>query len=156
MSFEYTDCELLEKASTTDVSQLKPEDFHDLGKFSYGLRASDSKVKANAPRYAFIDRSDDNNVPKAEQRQCVLEFDVPIDLKPTVLLYYKLTNFYQNHRRYVKSQNQNQLRGDSVSIGDIRSSDCKPLTVIGEKIIYPCGLIANSLFNGASVLLARD
>lgn len=81
-------------------------------------------------------------------KQCVVEFDIPTDLKPSVLFYYKLTNFFQNHRRYVKSLNSNQLKGKFVSPKDLDASDCKPLSTINGTAIYPCGLIANSLFNG--------
>ena len=97
----------------------------------------------------FVDRSSDSNVPPEQQRQCVLQFDVPYDLDHTVLLYYKMTNFFQNHRRYVKSVDPNQLRGDYVSPSSLNSGDCKPITTIDGKAVYPCGLIANSLFNGA-------
>ena len=60
-------------------------------------------------------------------------------------------SFYQNHRRYVKSYVANQLKGQVVAVADL--SDCSPLdtTVSASGItlpIYPCGLIANSLFNG--------
>ena len=66
-------------------------------------------------------------------------------------MYYGLSNFYQNHRRYVKSRDDNQLLGNL----DSKMSDCypfafvEPTTASGEKIpIAPCGAIANSLFNG--------
>ncbi|KAG9673130.1 CDC50 family protein, partial [Aureobasidium melanogenum] len=79
---------------------------------------------------------------------CTLRFYIPDDLAPPVLLYYQLTNFYQNHRRYVKSFDQDQLKGDFVDNNTISNSDCDPLR-LGEdgKAYYPCGLIANSLFN---------
>ena len=32
-------------------------------------------------------------------------------MKAPVYFYYKLENFYQNHRRYVKSRNDDQLAG---------------------------------------------
>lgn len=80
---------------------------------------------------------------------CMLQFYIPDDIGPPVLFYYQLTNFYQNHRRYVKSYDQNQLAGDFRSNSTISSSDCDPLKIDSEtgKAIYPCGLIANSLFN---------
>jgi len=80
---------------------------------------------------------------------CTIQFPIENDLNPPVLLYYTLTNFYQNHRRYVKSFDANQLAGIKRSAADINSSDCDPLRVDGSngKPIYPCGLIANSLFN---------
>lgn len=64
-------------------------------------------------------------------------------MEPPIYFYYKLSNFYQNHRRYVKSRSDGQLKGDTgASI-----SSCEPLERFDEKKLYPCGLIANSLFN---------
>ena len=76
---------------------------------------------------------------------CSLEFSIPNDLKPPVLLYYRLTNFYQNHRRYVKSLDSDQLKGTAVSNTSLGA--CTPLDTTGGKPYYPCGLIANSVFN---------
>jgi hypothetical protein len=38
-------------------------------------------------------------------------FDIKEDMDAPVHLYYQLDNFYQNHRRYVKSRDDMQLRG---------------------------------------------
>lgn len=81
---------------------------------------------------------------------CVIQFNLAQDLKGPVYLYYKLTNFYQNHRKYVESYDLEQLRGEALSSDDV-TDNCKPLkhrVYNGEeKLIYPCGLIANSYFN---------
>lgn len=82
--------------------------------------------------------------------KCTIEFTIPEDIGPPVLFYYHLTDFYQNHRRYVKSFSQDQLLGDALSGGSINGSDCAPLTYDRNgsgRPIYPCGLIANSIFN---------
>ena len=63
-----------------------------------------------------------------------------------VFLYYKLTNFYQNHRRYVKSRDDNQLAG-KLAPKDTPSDDCNPFRDIDGVPIAPCGAVANSLFN---------
>ncbi|KAF2640953.1 CDC50 family protein-like protein [Massarina eburnea CBS 473.64] len=82
------------------------------------------------------------------QNVCVLVFTPPNDVKPPILFYYRLTNFYQNHRRYVKSFDTNQLKGDAVSGADIKSGECDPLSTAEDgRPYYPCGLIANSMFN---------
>lgn len=80
---------------------------------------------------------------------CTLLFPIPNDLKPPVLLYYRLTNFYQNHRRYVKSLDTEQLKGTAVGLSTIKGGSCDPLRVDNTTGLpyYPCGLIANSLFN---------
>lgn len=121
--------------------------------YNYRLRAGHTNAPFNQPQFAFVDRSGDDSVDISERRQCFIKFDVPYDLDHTVLLYYKLTNFFQNHRRYVKSIDLNQLKGNDVSIGTLKSGDCKPVAVTDDnsKAIYPCGLIANSVFNGAFV-----
>ncbi|KAL8660471.1 MAG: hypothetical protein Q9202_006507 [Teloschistes flavicans] len=89
-----------------------------------------------------------NFTPQEPSTMCSLQFTVPHELDPPVFLYYRLTNFYQNHRRYVKSLDTNQLKGDAVSDKTIGKSNCNPLRLDEQKKpYYPCGLIANSLFN---------
>ncbi|KAF2826096.1 CDC50 family protein-like protein [Ophiobolus disseminans] len=83
-----------------------------------------------------------------ESNVCILQFNIPDTLNPPVLFYYRLTNFYQNHRRYVKSVDMGQLKGQARSAADINSGDCDPLKVDDQnRPYYPCGLIANSMFN---------
>lgn len=64
-----------------------------------------------------------------------------------MFIYYGLTNFYQNHRRYVKSRDDVQLLG---KLSPVVSSDCYPYSSDPKtsKPIAPCGAIANSMFNG--------
>lgn len=86
----------------------------------------------------------------APRNVCTIEFNIPEDLKPPITFYYHLENFYQNHRRYVQSFNAKQLLGDPVGLDVLNGSNCDPLSHPpnnGTKIIYPCGIIANSMFN---------
>ena len=77
-----------------------------------------------------------------------------------VFVYYELENFYQNHRRYVKSRDDKQLLG-KVDGGS--NSDCSPFaecnspeecqngenkTLALKTPFLPCGAVANSLFSG--------
>lgn len=80
---------------------------------------------------------------------CHLSFDIPNEIGPPVFMYYRLDNFYQNHRRYVQSLDLQQLKGMPVSNKSIASGTCDPLTIDEQtgKAFYPCGLIANSQFN---------
>ncbi|KAJ9268032.1 ligand-effect modulator 3 family [Paecilomyces variotii] len=86
---------------------------------------------------------------KNQTTVCSLLFEIPNDLPPPVFLYYRLTNFYQNHRRYVQSLDLDQLMGKPLSNSTIAGSTCDPLTTdpATGKAYYPCGLIANSIFN---------
>ncbi|RWS24260.1 cell cycle control protein 50A-like protein, partial [Leptotrombidium deliense] len=75
---------------------------------------------------------------------CVLNFTLPENYTRDVFVYYGLTNFYQNHRRYVKSRDDRQLLGYKETL----SRDCDPFRVNEKNVqIAPCGAIANSLFS---------
>ena len=85
------------------------------------------------------DDTNDNDI-------CQLQFEIPNTIKKPVYVYYKLTNFYQNYRKYVQSFDRKQINGKAVKYEDLDAS-CKPLGSIDGKAVYPCGLIANSMFN---------
>lgn len=77
--------------------------------------------------------------------QCQVEIDITEDWQGEVYMYYGLTNFYQNHRRYVKSRDDNQLLGNVLNGPN---SECSPFDKDPSgKTYVPCGAIANSLFS---------
>ena len=82
---------------------------------------------------------------------CSIQFNVEETFEKDVFLYYGLTNYFQGHRRYVKSYDLSQWKdGDLLKSVD---DDCDPVdytkktNVTKRKPIAPCGFIANSLFN---------
>ncbi|OAD77697.1 hypothetical protein PHYBLDRAFT_164593 [Phycomyces blakesleeanus NRRL 1555(-)] len=80
-------------------------------------------------------------------KQCVIDFTVPSTMTGPVFMYYRLTNFYQNRRQYIKSYDADQLLGKAIS-SSTAQSNCDPAGQTEEGlIVYPCGLIANSMFN---------
>ncbi|KAF7338593.1 Cell cycle control protein [Mycena venus] len=148
IDLDYTDCENLTPSVTNGTYNFTAM---PSSKYEYKLSAADSKKSVTPPTYALLDNTGNATVTDpSDKKQCIILFDVPADIGPTVFIYYKLTNFFQNHRRYVKSFNSDQLKGKFVSNSDLNKGDCKPLDTIGDKAIYPCGLIANSLFNGSN------
>ncbi|XP_039249866.1 cell cycle control protein 50A-like [Styela clava] len=80
---------------------------------------------------------------------CNVTLNVTKHMQTEVYVYYGLTNFFQNHRRYVKSRDDAQLNGQSVE--NSLSNDCSPYRNVNNTSssppIAPCGAIANSLFN---------
>ncbi|XP_044468243.1 ALA-interacting subunit 3-like [Mangifera indica] len=77
-------------------------------------------------------------------KTCERRLRVTKRMKKPVYVYYQLDNFYQNHRRYVKSRSDEQLKNTNSAS---ETSDCKPENMANGKPIVPCGLIAWSLFN---------
>lgn len=86
--------------------------------------------------------------------KCQVDFDLDEDFRKDLYVYYSLSNFYQNHRRYVKSRDDSQLLGNPKSV----SSDCSPFDYSKENglPIAPCGAIANSMFNDTFKLEMKD
>ena len=81
-----------------------------------------------------------------EGRVCELSIVVPEEMKAPVLVHYEMGDFYQNHRLYVVSRDDDQLRGsrDQTSLA---KENCDPLQEVGNQTLNPCGLVANTLFN---------
>ena len=68
-----------------------------------------------------------------------------------VFVYYELGKYYQNHKRYVRSRDDNQMAGKGSGSGK-----CAPEQYVGgnpdpslpaQGAVTPCGLIAWSFFN---------
>jgi LEM3 (ligand-effect modulator 3) family / CDC50 family len=87
-------------------------------------------------------------------RTCTLTFNIANTMKSPVYLYYELTNFYQNQRRYVASISLPQCAGTIyTNPSDVPS--CNPLATLtstingtlATRVIHPCGLISMSFFN---------
>ena len=103
---------------------------------------------------------------------CNITFQLDEHWPGNVFIYYGLGNFYQSHRRYIRSRDDSQLLGYlKMDIKDIEPN-CKPYLYcenaedccnefqdgnctkqlpIGT-IILPCGAIANSMFSDVITL----
>ncbi|KAF9239600.1 ligand-effect modulator 3 family [Melanogaster broomeanus] len=140
MTFDYTNCLDLDNSTSMDNPN-----FQLLPSYSYNLRSADSGKTIPPPSYAYFYN---DTAPQDQKHSCFIKFNIVSDLAPPVFQYYKLTNFYQNNRRYVQSLDTAQLQGQNVDYSTLSNSNCKPLAVTNDgKGIYPCGLIANSVFN---------
>jgi hypothetical protein len=103
---------------------------------------------------------------------CSFLFEVSKDIPAPVHFYYTLTNFYQNHRRWIQSQSAHQIRGTfGGEHGDVETLGFPSCRFQGradvpgpqegyrveEKRIfyYPCGIAAKTVFND-TFSLAND
>ena len=94
---------------------------------------------------------------------CFVNFTVPTTLT-NPKIYYKLENFYANHRNFVKSRSYSQLRGNVFEVDGLGA--CDPVPSMGDLLedqqgyaidgvtmlsssdaAHPCGLIAKYHFN---------
>ncbi|KAF9906829.1 hypothetical protein EC991_000272 [Linnemannia zychae] len=136
---DYTNCE---KAGQNYV-ELPPE--------LYSSNFPGSSGDGNAPEFKAIPSVGSSGGATYLTTKCTIKFDVPVAMKHPVFMYYRLTDFYQNHRRYIKSLDLKQLAGEPRTAVDLRGGGCEPMATVGEGevryAIYPCGLIANSMFN---------
>jgi len=90
--------------------------------------------------------------------KCEIKFKLNEKWDGDIYFYYGLDNFYQNHRRYVRSRDDAQLHGklsDKVSpncaapfdkglVGNSTHNETRP--------IVPCGAVANSMFTDVFTL----
>jgi len=94
---------------------------------------------------------------------CTITIQIPSQMVAPVFFYYQMENFYQNHRRYVKSRDVDQLMGTIQTVSTL-SSTCTPVVTMkdlgrpnnlnldnnslsDDDAANPCGLIAKSFFN---------
>lgn len=102
----------------------------------------EKSLKYDGSDYDIDCRIDEQN----EGKLCQVSFTLDEDVDGPIFVYYELQNFYQNHRRYVKSRSAYQLQGQDLSESAVEV-DCDPMVTNGSLLLNPCGLIANSLFN---------
>jgi len=118
----------------------------------YSANFPGSSGDGNPPEFKAVQAVGSSSTATWPTMRCTIKFDVPVTMKQPVFLYYRLTDFYQNHRRYIKSLDLKQLAGDPRTALELKGGSCEPMATVAEGDIrypiYPCGLIANSMFNG--------
>ena len=122
-------------------------------------------VMSDQIREEVVGSYDDNPCKDLLFKECIVPLTITEKIVAPVYVYYQLDNFYQNHRRYVKSRSFSQLQGNYLAADKL--ADCDPIiknkdlspqifkyadnTTFGaadlELPATPCGLVAKSLFN---------
>ncbi|CAG8556457.1 537_t:CDS:2 [Paraglomus brasilianum] len=128
----------------TNCDSQAPADFGPMPSDLVKISFASSNGGSNSPQWRAVDAQTEYGF---QAKRCTIMYSIPARLKGPIYMYYRLTNFYQNHRRYVKSFDAKQLQGEAVPVATLDAGNCKPLASLNGKAIYPCGLIANSIFN---------
>jgi hypothetical protein len=93
---------------------------------------------------------------------CELDVMISGELTQPIYVYYELNNFYQNHRKYIKSRSYKQLMGNDLDKN--RLGECEGVVegadqfdnyrhylngsrIEDDAVLNPCGLMARSMFN---------
>lgn len=144
LMIDYSNC--LELATTNSFTEIPDKYIH----YNFeGGAIPDSKPQWKVIEHARNHTVFSSSVNVPVQRTCQVQFEIPTAMGPPVFMFYRMSDFYQNHRRYVQSFNEKQLNGKPQTGDQLKSADdCKPLITNSEGVpYYPCGLIANSFFN---------
>nr|XP_033799730.1 cell cycle control protein 50C-like [Geotrypetes seraphini] len=91
----------------------------------------------------------ENSSNSEQECKCAIHFSLRESFQGDVFMYYGLSGFYQNHRRYVISRSDQQLLGQNLTNNQQAiESKCAPFSMYSNgSIMAPCGAIANSMFN---------
>lgn len=96
-----------------------------------------------------------------EVDECEVDLKILEKLEGPIMFYYQIDNFYQNHRKYVKSFSSKQLNGEDLKESELKV-DCDPVStnerlavdksINGKPLIKtepanPCGLIAKTFYD---------
>ena len=94
---------------------------------------------------------------------CPITIELTEKMEQPIFLFYELDNFYQNHRRYLRSKSLTQLSGENIDTA-AAEKNCDPISKVSDlniqvswknktqlnpdAVASPCGLMAKSIFNG--------
>lgn len=140
----------------TNCGDTAQPTYLDSSKYNFEFSTSYTNAAFEPPAYSYQNVSSFldptwQNPNNLTIKRCQLDFSVPETMSGPIFMYYRLTNFYQNHRQYIKNYDSDQLDGSVVST-DTLNTNCGPMAINSDNnlVVYPCGLIANSMFNGKS------
>ncbi|XP_073295263.1 ALA-interacting subunit 3-like [Primulina huaijiensis] len=123
--------------SSLSASDAVVEIVHRYDEVCISSNANDDEA-AHFARIGYI--QDDRT-----NKTCTRTLNVPKKMKQPIFVYYQLDDFYQNHRRYVKSRSDEQYKSPE---NEQKTKTCEPEAFNDDrKPIVPCGLVAWSLFN---------
>jgi len=90
-------------------------------------------VMSDQIREEVVPSYDDDPCKKLLGAECIVTLPIKEKIVAPVYVYYQLDNFYQNHRRYVKSRSFAQLQGTYLTADKL--ADCDP--IIKNKDLAP-------------------
>lgn len=87
------------------------------------------------------------------------QMTIPKDMEPPIIVKYEIQGFSQSNQLYQRSRSDAQLKGEGeprLRPGDEELKACHPRISHNDRVLYPCGLMARSIFNDTFVLRALE
>ncbi|KAJ8603802.1 hypothetical protein CTAYLR_000216 [Chrysophaeum taylorii] len=79
---------------------------------------------------------------------CNVTVEIKKKMREPVHVFYEVDNFFQNHRAYVQSMEWNQLHNrEHLESKELKDDGCEKLYENSSRVLNPCGLVPNTLFN---------
>lgn len=88
----------------------------------------------------FSERYDNLDCPE-DGNPCSKRVEITKNMTAPIYFSYELVNFWQSHRVYLNSRSDYQLEGSVLN-----TLVCDPSSTLNGKVIYPCGLLPQSVF----------
>lgn len=97
---------------------------------------------------------------KCTSVNCTLSIDIPENMTYPVYVYYEMQNYFQNHRKYMKSKSYKQLQGQDLDAGKLGECEgalygkdlyedyyLNGTAIPDDAVAFPCGIMARTMFN---------
>ncbi|XP_073948300.1 cell cycle control protein 50A-like isoform X1 [Choristoneura fumiferana] len=93
-----------------------------------------------------------NNIPADQSKcSCTVQFNLTQDITGDITVYYELVTFDQTDSSYANSRDNDQLSGHPSAVP---STNCGDFRYDQDKPIFPCGKIADTMFNDSFTKLS--
>lgn len=129
-----------------------------------GAEASEIQTDGNITQLSNcqLNNSTDANKFHADHT-CYVHLTLPMEVKSPARIFYELDNYYQSHRRFVSSIIRTQFTDEwrpetalstlecypmkTIASQLCTVGECEPETAAVQRELFPCGIVANTMFN---------
>jgi hypothetical protein len=101
----------------------------------------------------------DDGVHRGPRNAGWFQITIPKDMDPPIIVQYEIHGMSQGNQHYHKSRSEVQLRGEGeprLRPDDDQLQACHPWISQNERVLYPCGMVARSVFTDSFVLRASE
>lgn len=101
----------------------------------------------------------DDGVHRGPHNTGWFEITIPQDMEPPIIVQYEIHGMSQGNQQYHRSRSEAQLKGEGEPMlrsGNEELQSCHPRISQNKLVLYPCGLVARSVFTDTFVFRASE